>query len=631
MLTNLSLDNFKSISTSDPIFLRNFSIFCGANSSGKSSLIQAILMLSQTFSSRYDFDEIVLNGHLVRLGAFGDIRAHKSSRNTIDIEFCIETSKIRRDSSNIIQYKCTFGQRPELSTQADDDYHPVILNAEIRVFDVAGHVLQYLKISRAPHSIFNSESIEINADVRFRVEAVQSDEISNLITDFPDFEIIGLVSSSFAPYVLQIEYNYSKKMTPHFVSLATGNAAHMKSSIDDEKNQLRTLIPHGFFVALKAFIDMEHEEFKVSLESGPLSQMLVKLTGQTDQAVDDFLRMLMGSKLDSTILDRFLVDSAPVSIVEWLGFLNSLDASNKKRLTELMDKKRAELEAAWGAGVSPELRKTSVTLHSFQNISNYLTTYFSRSVKYLGPLRTEPQPVYSSLGHSDPRSVGLKGEFTAAVLHINKQREVTYPSPSDAHGAKFSFARKRSSLNVACREWLSYLGVISDYQTRDKGKLGYEIYVKIDPSDRWQDLTHVGVGVSQVLPIILMFLLSEPGDLLIFEQPELHLHPKVQSRLCDFFCAMAELGRQSIIETHSEYLINRLRLRIVQDPENSLEKTSSVFFVTKAAGRSNFDNIAINEYGAILEWPAEFFDQTDREVENILLEASRKRKQKKVQ
>ncbi|MBN0459309.1 AAA family ATPase, partial [Pseudomonas aeruginosa] len=114
-------------------------------------------------------------------------------------------------------------------------------------------------------------------------------------------------------------------------------------------------------------------------------------------------------------------------------------------------------------------------------------------------------------------------------------------------------------------DWLSYLGVVEEFHTRDKGKLGYELYVKTSPSEEWQDLTHVGVGVSQVLPIILMFLLSRKGDVLIFEQPELHLHPKIQSRLCDLFLVMAQTGTQCIIETHSEYLINRLRLRIAQD------------------------------------------------------------------
>ncbi|WP_180828388.1 AAA family ATPase, partial [Vibrio parahaemolyticus] len=67
-----------------------------------------------------------------------------------------------------------------------------------------------------------------------------------------------------------------------------------------------------------------------------------------------------------------------------------------------------------------------------------------------------------------------------------------------------------------------------------------------------------------VIPIVMQCLLSNKNDILIFEQPELHLHPKIQAKLCDLFIAMSLNGRQIIIETHSEYIINRLRYRIAQ-------------------------------------------------------------------
>ncbi|WP_227543233.1 AAA family ATPase [Klebsiella quasipneumoniae] len=74
MLTELNIKNFKSIKMSQPIDLNRFSILCGSNSSGKSSLIQVILLICQSFSNRYQNDSIILNGHLVRLGAFLDIK-----------------------------------------------------------------------------------------------------------------------------------------------------------------------------------------------------------------------------------------------------------------------------------------------------------------------------------------------------------------------------------------------------------------------------------------------------------------------------------------------------------------------------------------------------------------------------
>ncbi len=84
-----------------------------------------------------------------------------------------------------------------------------------------------------------------------------------------------------------------------------------------------------------------------------------------------------------------------------------------------------------------------------------------------------------------------------------------------------------------------------------------------------------------MLPIVIMFLLSDEDDILIFEQPELHLHPQVQSRLCDLFIAIARAERQCIIETHSEYLINRLRLRIAQEIDETIKNDVSMFLSIK--------------------------------------------------
>ena len=139
------------------------------------------------------------------------------------------------------------------------------------------------------------------------------------------------------------------------------------------------------------------------------------------------------------------------------------------------------------------------------------------------------------------------------------------------------------------------------------------------------DLTHVGVGVSQVLPILVMCLLAEPDTTLIFEQPELHLHPKVQTLLGDFFLSMSLLGKQCVLETHSEYLINRLRFRAAASTSDEIAKNIVMYFVEKPADKSVFRRVIVNEYGAITDWPDGFFDQSQDEAEGILKAATRKR------
>ena len=149
--------------------------------------------------------------------------------------------------------------------------------------------------------------------------------------------------------------------------------------------------------------------------------------------------------------------------------------------------------------------------------------------------------------------------------------------------------------------------------------------VQISGANRSHDLTHVGVGVSQVLPILVASLISEPDTTLIFEQPELHLHPKVQTLLGDFLLSLTQLGKQCILETHSEYLINRIRFRIAAASDQNLWKEAvKVYFVERPAADSQFREVEINEYGAILDWPEGFFDQSQQEAEAILMASVKK-------
>jgi len=591
-------------------------------------------MMSQTFSSRYDFDALVLNGHLVQLGAFTDIKSHSSSDREISIGFTIETNRWSRENKQgVIEYSCIFGKRPYLTANDEDEHHPVVLESSVRLQYIDKGKLrdEYVKIRRRKEALEQPSDQQGNSSLLYDVEEINSPEIESLQKEFPDLKIIGFEGNSFIPNTLQIEYNHAKKIGSEIVALITGNTAI--SSAERMKNlKANATIPMTFFIQLERCIDEEREDFLQSNELPPeLKNIFEQVAGKSKITVDELLKQWFSLKfgLQEYRIPAQFLSGESVPIVDWLNYLQSTEPKIRKPLIELMDKRRSDLQQAWDIGAKSEWKTITISLRNMFYLSSFLASYFSRSFKYLGPLRNEPQAIYSAQGQLDPKNVGLKGEFTAAVLHINRNRQINYPSPKLDEDGNFTFSERKASLSFACKEWLSYLGVVSDYNTVDKGKLGYEIYVKTTAEDRWQDLTHVGVGVSQVVPIVLMFLLSDPDDILVFEQPELHLHPKIQSRLCDFFVAMAASNRQSIIETHSEYLINRLRLRIAQTRVAAIEEISSVYFIVKSKGQSVIKNVEINKYGAVLDWPDDFFDQSDFDVENILLEAAKKRKGEK--
>jgi predicted ATPase len=257
----------------------------------------------------------------------------------------------------------------------------------------------------------------------------------------------------------------------------------------------------------------------------------------------------------------------------------------------------------------------------------YLNNFFASSLKYLGPLRDAPKPLYPLAPAADPHDVGLRGEHTASILDLHKNKKVKFIPSANFKVPAIDRKTVTRTLEAAVIDWLQYLGVASSVKSRDQGKLGHELKVELSNSDSSHDLTHVGVGVSQVLPILVMCLLADTDSTLVFEQPELHLHPKVQTLLGDFFLSMALCNKQCIVETHSEYIIDRLRFRIAAaSSETELNSQTQIYFVAKPSQGSSFREVVINEYGAISDWPDGFFDQSQQQAEEILRAAAMKRK-----
>ncbi|MCL2247591.1 MAG: DUF3696 domain-containing protein, partial [Lentimicrobiaceae bacterium] len=140
-------------------------------------------------------------------------------------------------------------------------------------------------------------------------------------------------------------------------------------------------------------------------------------------------------------------------------------------------------------------------------------------------------------------------------------------------------------------------------------------------------LPQLGTGISQVLPILVMCLAAEPGSTIAIQEPEAHLHPKMQSRLADFFIAMSLSGRQCLIETHSEYMIEQLRYRVITQEETDKEKLhekTKLYFVSKKEGVSQFKKIEMNSYAKLSEWPEDFFDESNKLADKITDEILRK-------
>lgn len=223
-----------------------------------------------------------------------------------------------------------------------------------------------------------------------------------------------------------------------------------------------------------------------------------------------------------------------------------------------------------------------------------------------------------------PRSIRFvrKGALIPETYAAARHNDLDNFLPSDAP------LLNRCTIGEAVAESLRMLGMEQKLKISQHGET-YEAGLSLHRRPRtFASLDQVGFGISQVLPLIALGLLSPPGSLLVFEQPELHLHPRAQAGLADLLLVMARLGRRFLIETHSDHLINRLRLRAAQDMENQIEGQVNILFVRPPnAERSSasVEQAHIDRYGEIDNWPPEFLVESGLEVRALLLAESTKR------
>jgi predicted ATPase len=141
----------------------------------------------------------------------------------------------------------------------------------------------------------------------------------------------------------------------------------------------------------------------------------------------------------------------------------------------------------------------------------------------------------------------------------------------------------------------------------------YQVRVMKDIDSAPVLITDVGFGVSQILPIITLCYYVPDYSTVIIEQPEIHLHPLVQSGLADVFIdAVKKKNIQLIIESHSEHLLRRLQLRIAEEkiPNDDVK----LYFCSTEKDQSKITNIQMDSFGNIKNWPNDFFGSEYKDI-----------------
>lgn len=168
---------------------------------------------------------------------------------------------------------------------------------------------------------------------------------------------------------------------------------------------------------------------------------------------------------------------------------------------------------------------------------------------------------------------------------------------------------------------LKAVNILHDIRTHKLLGGRFEIKVKVKSKSRWESLADVGFGISQFLPIIVADLQLWDNSTLIMSQPEIHLHPSVQANLGDYLVKQVkERNKNYIVETHSEYLLNRMRLLIVKE-EIQPEEVAVYYFENSIKDGSIAHRIEFTKDGQILNAPKGFFETYMIDTINIALNA----------
>jgi predicted ATPase len=128
---------------------------------------------------------------------------------------------------------------------------------------------------------------------------------------------------------------------------------------------------------------------------------------------------------------------------------------------------------------------------------------------------------------------------------------------------------------------------------------------------------HMGSGVSFAIGVLVSCLSANPDDIVIIENPEIHLHPKAQSDLTEFLCFVANAGIQIILETHSDHVFNGIRKSIVKKEIANTDVAVDFFQLDEDAISRN-TVITLNEHGRVMTHPKGLFDQFDDDLDQIL-------------
>jgi len=217
------------------------------------------------------------------------------------------------------------------------------------------------------------------------------------------------------------------------------------------------------------------------------------------------------------------------------------------------------------------------------------------NIKYIGPIRDEADRFYESGLFN---YVGLTGEHAVQILANNSKLK----NEVEKHFQDMDIANNLEILSPSAEK-------------------NFQFLLKTKITKDGVNFADIGCGTSQILPLIVQSLMSLKESLIMIEQPEAHLHPKVQADLADFFVKVSSVNKKFLLETHSDYFIERIRYNIMKKAIRT--EDVAIYYIEQNENEkcSTIETIDINSNGQYSNLPDDY-------ITNFRLKETRKRTKK---
>jgi AAA15 family ATPase/GTPase len=529
MLNKLKINNFKPFGEIDSVRLAPITLIYGPNSSGKSSIIQSLLMMSQTINGRKSRDqiELITNGQSIDLGSFSSVIHNHNQKKIMEFKYEIfdplfDTTYSATRNMIFLPLKSILLRFSVISASS---------KKSVPILDSFGFEL-YDKNKNSKYFQFDRQEKSKAKGARTDLENIELDDDTDHGDDYTRSELF---------------------YTPN------------------KKEAILDLLE-----ILEGYYQLEPAANKWKHSNKVLSQSEINIEKVARQ--EAIIEALSKIELRS---DRSILGSSPflpTKIETHEGNVGSISKSPIEILPKILREIDRRLVKALGG------------------------------LSYLGPLRSHPARYYSTEGLA-ANSVGAQGEQVVQILYNDMRRK-----------GKTSIIK---SLNSCCSDF----GIPYSFEIKNIGDevtgdilvlslIDTRTLVRVGPAD-------VGFGIGQLLPILIEGLLINEEELIsrivCVEQPEIHLHPKLQASFADFFirtsCGLHQNdtsrstrgGVQWILETHSEALMVRIQRRI-REKKISHEDVSVLYVNPQGEKGSKVLELRLDEDGEFIDlWPDGFF------------------------